>query len=262
MPKKYKKKYFLYVGLTTDEPQIGEAVKAYEAFAQVIGLKLYASQSTGNLGVESLDSQRLVYRALAEAKYEGVLAVHCEKESCFKPHLWNPQMPLTHAYARPEVAEIESVRDQIALAGESGFGGILHICHISSSDAVLLVDKERKTMRITCGVTPHHLLWNESKLREPDGLLYKMNPPLRSAASVKELREQLQRGKIDWIESDHAPHAREEKLGPPYASGYPSLTLYKDLIEEFLPSLGITKKQISSLTDGNIRKAFGRKLHA
>jgi len=31
-------------------------------------------------------------------------------------------------------------------------------------------------MKITCGVTPHHLMWDQSRMEEPGGLLYKMNP--------------------------------------------------------------------------------------
>lgn len=254
VPTKYKKNYYLYVGLTSDAKQIAQAVQAYNQFPQVIGFKLYAGQSTGNLGVVKEESQKKVYEALTKNEYKGVLAVHCEKESLFIPNLWDPKKPITHAKSRPEIAEIESVKDQIAFVKKYGFKGTLHIAHISVPKAVELVDQARKSISITCGVTPHHLLWDESKLNEKEGLLYKMNPPLRPRKSVIQLRTMLD--KIDWIETDHAPHTKEEKMGPPYASGYPSLQLYKDLIETYLPQWHVPTQLIASMTHHNILKTF------
>ncbi len=115
-------------------------------------------------------------------------------------------------------------------------------------------------MRITCGVTPHHILWDDEMLKRPDGLLYKMNPPLRGKKDVDELRQYLREGKIDWIETDHAPHPIGEKLYPPYLSGYPSLYLYRDFVENFLPSMGLNMALIKQLTFENIYRTFEDKL--
>ncbi len=260
VPKERRKNYFLYMGLASDPKQIKEAVNTYNAYPEIIGFKLYAGQSTGNLGVVNEESQKKVYGVLAGLHYKGVLAVHCEKESFFKPILWNPIKPITHAESRPEIAELESVKDQIHFAKESEFKGTIHICHISSPDAVMLVDKARASLNITCGVTPHHLLWDESKLKAKDGLLYKMNPPLRCKASVITLRKLLVDAKIDWIETDHAPHTKVEKMSPPYASGYPSLTLYKELVTKHLQDWGASSHLIKKMTHDNIIKAFSNKL--
>jgi len=114
-------------------------------------------------------------------------------------------------------------------------------------------------MKITCGVTPHHLLWNEENMRQPDGMLYKMNPPLRAKEDVQALLIRLKEGSIDWIETDHAPHAVGEKLFPPYISGYPSLYIYKDLLD-ILRARGMKEGQIDDMTYYNIKKAFGHKV--
>ena len=45
---------------------------------------------------------------------------------------------------------------------------------------------------------------------QPDPV-YKVNPPLRTAADVEALREGLRDGTIDIIATDHAPHATEDK---------------------------------------------------
>ena len=114
-------------------------------------------------------------------------------------------------------------------------------------------------MKITCGATPHHIMWDSSKMEGPNGLLYKINPPLRDIESVLGLRQRLIEGKIDWIETDHAPHTIDQKLRYPHASGYPSLTLYHQFITEFLPGLGLSQEQITALTSKNIIRVFYEK---
>lgn len=255
VPESEKERYYLYIGATSDEKQLIDAVRIANETKEVIGLKLFAGKSTGNLAVISEEEQYSIYSVLAENNYKGVIAVHCEKES-FMKDIFNPKEPITHAYSRPKVAEIESIKDQIEFVKHSNFKGTLHICHVSCKESVELINSARSEINITCGVTPHHLLWDETKMNSDVGLLYKMNPPLRSKDDVITLREFLKSGKIDWIETDHAPHAIGEKLHKGYPSGYPSLYLYKELVEKFLPMLGLNQKQIDDLTFNNIVKTF------
>ncbi|HLD89264.1 MAG TPA: dihydroorotase [Candidatus Nanoarchaeia archaeon] len=263
VPKKNKRNYYIYMAVTSGEEQIKEAVRCYYKFREIIGLKLYAGPSTRNLGVEENKIQQ-VYKTLASLSYDGVLAVHCEKESMFKPELYDSVRPITHSYVRPEEAEFESIKEQIYYSIESGFAGTLHICHISSPKSVEIVDDARKKLKITCGVTPHHVMWHCEMLHGPDDWIYKTNPPLRSGRNVIELRKHLQEGKIDWIETDHAPYAHGEKIFIPgksdYPSGFPSMYLYSYFVEEYLPRIGASKELIGKMTYLNIMKAFGSKL--
>ncbi len=257
VPKTEVGNYFLFLGLTSDEQQLQEAVNVYRKFKEVIGFKLYAGESVGDLAVIDPKKQFGIYRILADLNYKGVLAVHCEKESELKSEEWDPLNPISHSFARPQQAEISAIQDQIRFAKEMDFQGTLHIVHISCPKSVELVDEARKDIKITCGVTPHHILWDAREMNRPDGLLYKMNPPLRSQVTVSGLIKLLIAGKIDWIETDHAPHAIGEKLFFPYLSGFPSLYLYRKFVEEFLPSIGVSPKQIRKLTFENICRTFG-----
>ncbi|MGM5484032.1 MAG: dihydroorotase [Nanobdellota archaeon] len=259
VPEKQKERYRLYIGVTEEEKQIYEAIKLVRENPYVIGLKMFAGKSTGNLALIKEEQQKKVYNKLAEKNYKGVIAVHCEKEAHMGEIKFNPDKPLTHALSRPEKAEIKSVNDQIKFAKEAGFEGTLHICHLSCIDSLEKIKKVRDSeisFKITCGMTPHHILWDESRLEGNHGLLYKMNPPLRNKKNVKALREALANDEIDWIETDHAPHAIGEKLHSGHPSGYPSLYLYKKLIEEFLPSIGVKEETIKKMTYYNIKKAF------
>ena len=185
--------YGIYAGITSNPNQIREVVKAWrELFPRVVGLKMFAGHSVGNLGIIGEDEQRLVYQTLSDEDYRGVLAVHCEKESLLRFNLWNPLNPRSHSYARPPESEVESVKDQIDFATESQFRGILHIAHISVPESVGLVDRVRQegTIKISCGLTPHHcLLSYESVPESQDGLIYKVNPPLRDDVSCRKMLE-------------------------------------------------------------------------
>ena len=256
VPKNRLKDYYLYIGATSNLDQLKQAVSCWHKYRQVIGIKMFAGHSVGSLAIVSPKKQKFVYQTLTSLGYRGVLAVHCEKEELLNTNLFNPQKPITHSLSRPKIAEIQSIKEQIQMASLSKFKGILHICHISTSQSVNLISRAKKHLRLTCGITPHHLLWDHSQQKKHNGLLYKMNPPLRNPNNVAKLRTMLLEGKIDWIETDHAPHQIAEKIYPPYMSGFPSLILYHDLIKNKLPSWGFTPSQIKKLTFLNIMEAF------
>jgi len=247
--------YGFYIGLTSDENQIIEAVNLWKEYSSnVVGLKMYAGHSVGSLGIIKEDEQRLVYRTLASHNYGGVLAVHCEKESLLRPELFNPENPKTHSFARPPESEIESVKDQIKFAEEVNFEGNLHICHVSVPDSVELVNNAKYVM-ISCAVTPHHCMLNYEMIPESkEGLIYKVNPPLRSREHSEKLFSLLKNGKIDFIETDHAPHTLKEKLENKM-SGFPGLPFYPNFIK-YLEKKGFSKDQIYNLTYGNICRIF------
>ncbi|MCK5198383.1 MAG: dihydroorotase [Spirochaetales bacterium] len=244
-------------GTTANEKQIMEVVDLWKRlFPKIPGLKMFAGQSTGNMGITEYEEQQQVYRTLAEQNYTGVLMVHCEKESLLRPDLFDPQNPETHLTARPPKAEIESVRDQIVLAEKEGFRGTLHICHISVPASLDILEKKGGNLpfSITCGITPHHALLSVEDMKKPDGILLKVNPPLRSEAMRKQMFAALCNGRIDWIETDHAPHTIKEKMTD-YASGIPGLQFYSRFIE-ILYKNGLSHKTINNLTFGNIVKTF------
>lgn len=86
-----------------------------------------------------------------------------------------------------------------------------HVCHVSTKESVRVIrDAKRAGIRVTAEVTPHHLLMNEHDILTDDAN-YKMNPPLRAKEDQQALLEGLLDGTIDFIATDHAPHAEEEK---------------------------------------------------
>jgi dihydroorotase len=109
----------------------------------------------------------------------------------------------------PAVAEEAIIARDVLLAGH--VGARLHICHVSTAGSVELIRwAKSKGWRITAEVTPHHLLLTDDLAAGYD-LVFKVNPPLRTAEDVAALRAGLLDGTIDCVATDHAPHAVEDK---------------------------------------------------
>lgn len=251
--------YGLYIGVTSDSNQLKEAVATHKKlFPKVVGLKMYAGHSVGKLGIIKEEEQKSVYQTLSNEGYNGILAVHCEKQSLLRPDLWDSSIPSSHSYARPPEAETASIEDQINFAADYKFKGTLHIAHTSVPGSVELVDKARKQgiIRISCGLTPHHACLSYELIPESqEGLLYKVNPPLRDKKSAEGMLNLLKEGKIDWIETDHAPHTLKEKSGE-FMSGFPGLPFYPHFLK-YLENIGFSEDGILNLTHYNICKIFG-----
>jgi dihydroorotase len=247
--------YHLYAGLTEDSEQIASMVALTKSLkGKVIGLKLFAGHSTGNMGLISEQQQRKVYETLAACQYDGVVAVHCEKESLLLPDLEDPSDFSTHSLARPFQAEVQSVADQLAFSRDANFTGTLHICHLSSPKALSLIEEARRQGRkVTCAVTPHHVLLS-SEVAKDQSLYAKMNPPLRSESERKELFSALLSGKIDWIETDHAPHTLQDKRNG--ACGIPGFSGLLLLVKVLMDN-GCSLERLKLLLGGRVRQVFG-----
>jgi len=248
----------MYAGITADPTQIAAVVEAHDDFfPRVVGLKMFAGQSTGNMGVIEESQQQLVYETLAGLGYKGVLVVHCEKESLMRSDLWNLEVPYSHALARPPEAEAESVKDQIRFAQKAGYKGTLHIAHISTPDAFYALDMARYTsdFTITCEITPHHAMLNTDMMTRERGHTLKMNPPLRPKHMQEHMLKLLLDGKITYIATDHAPHTIKEKQSNKSPSGIPGLPYYPAFLQ-YLHSKGMSEEELNTYAHDNILKTF------
>lgn len=109
----------------------------------------------------------------------------------------------------PAAAEEIIVERDVALSGLTG--SPVHLAHLSSRGAIRAVrDGKARGVRVSCEVTPHHLILTDDRLAGYD-TNYKMNPPLREAADLDTLLDGVRDGTIDCIATDHAPHHYDEK---------------------------------------------------
>ncbi len=123
----------------------------------------------------------------------------------------------------PNEAEAGMVARDIELAALSG--GRLHLCHLSTGQAVEYVRAAKKRgIRVTAEATPHHLTITDEWVLGHHGEVAaavdiaaydtaaKVNPPLRVQDDVTAVIDGLRDGTIDMIATDHAPHAQTDKL--------------------------------------------------
>jgi dihydroorotase len=109
----------------------------------------------------------------------------------------------------PAAAEEAVIARDCLLAAH--VGSALHVCHVSTAGSVEIIRWAKgKGWRVTAEVTPHHLLLTDDLTVGYDPV-YKVNPPLRTAADVAALRAGLADGTIDCVATDHAPHPVEAK---------------------------------------------------
>jgi allantoinase len=117
--------------------------------------------------------------------------------------------PLAHCDFRPPIAEIEAAMRCITLAEEANVH--LHICHISASGTVDIIERAQSEGQLVTGETStNYLLFTRDTMKER-GPYAKVDPPLRGKDDQFRLWEGLNDGTIDILASDHAPYTKEEK---------------------------------------------------
>ena len=93
-------------------------------------------------------------------------------------------------------------------------GASMHFLHLSTIGAIDLVRRaKREGLSITAEATPHHLSLSDAEIASYNPV-FKVNPPLRTAADVNGVRAGILDGTIDAIATDHAPHSPELKDEP------------------------------------------------
>lgn len=154
----------------------------------VHGLKIYLNHTTGNF-------------ILDKAKLKEIFAA------------WPKELPILFH------AEEETFDTVLELVKQSPRP--VHLCHMTTKyELEHIIEAKEAGLPVTCGVTPHHLFLTEkdTKILGPFGM---MKPVLKPQRDVDFLWKHLKA--IDVIESDHAPHTKEEKELLPTPFGVPGL---------------------------------------
>ena len=111
----------------------------------------------------------------------------------------------------PASAEDAATATALVLAAETG--SKVHITHVSTALSAALVGFFKDRADVTADTTPHHLTLTDALVSTLEGM-YRVNPPLRPEEDRAGLTEALRAGTLDFVATDHAPHALEEKELP------------------------------------------------
>ncbi|HVW66525.1 MAG TPA: dihydroorotase family protein [Candidatus Peribacteraceae bacterium] len=179
--------------------------------SRLAGVKIFLDHSTGDQKVEDalLDD---LFQACAD--HNLPLVAHCEDpDENAKAAMQNTRTGVAvHSLLRPATSEAIAIERAINLARKHGTH--LHVAHLTTEGGIDLVRKAKADgLRVTCEVTPHHLILTTDDY-EKLGTLIKVNPPIRSAKHRFALWQGIIDGVVDCVSTDHAPHTLQEKQNP------------------------------------------------
>lgn len=210
----------IYYGVHPD----GNLETFAEAMPHVVGLKIYCGQTTGDLFVAGLQRED----HFAAWQDHGLVAVHAEDD------------------------EVDAVLDLVDRHRIH-----THFCHISTQAELdsLRAAKDRG-LPVSVGVCPHHL-WLTVEDEYRLGPFALMKPPLKSQRDVDYLWQGLRADWIDVVESDHAPHALDEKRTMPSAYGVPGLESLLPLMGTAVAEERLELDRLEELVVTSPRRIFG-----
>ncbi len=174
-----------FVSAVNDMPP--EIVAA--AGKHAIGMKIYVSETFGNLRIDTLDTLAAYFAAW---RGPGPIAVHAE------------DMMLATCLA------LADLYDQH-----------LHVVHVSLKSEIELIRRAKERgQRVTCEVSPHHLYLTQADAARL-GPYGDMRPRLATESDRQALWDNIDI--VDCIATDHAPHTKAEKESENPPPGVPGL---------------------------------------
>lgn len=177
-----------------------------------VGFKLFMGSQIGGLNID--EDENLLDAFMAVAPLNVPVALHAEDRALLSANeekLRQAKKNGTTAFqqAHSEEVEVKAVERLLKISARTDVQ--MHFCHVSTEKGLNAIAEAKKTGRkVTCEVTPNHLLLSTAGL-ERYGQLAIMAPPLRNKDQVDALWNGLEQGWVDALGSDHAPHALSEK---------------------------------------------------
>lgn len=235
--------FFLYLYLTNNEKLVGVPNDLSNSL-RYIKVFLYDER---HFDIITKDQKKLPRTPL--------YVFHAEHPAYIKSSL--PRDAIDHNNIRSPKAEIEGVKLALSLA-ERGYR--IHITHVTVPTALRLIRGAKKRgLKVSCDVTPHHLIFYLEKIDVNDPV-FKVNPPIRPKILRDSLIKFLYANEIDIIATDHAPHAIEDKKDfPSAASGVASIQYFLPLVYSLSRKIHINFNKILPLLSENPARIFGIK---
>jgi len=185
---------------------------AGEELAAIGAMKAAGAVAVSDDG-QPVMSSRVMRRAMEFARSYGLpLIDHCEELDLAAGGDMNEGVESVRLGLRgiPAVSEDVMVARDLLLAELTG--ARCHIAHISTRNAVAMVDYARRNgVAVTCEATPHHFTLADCDMAPYDSN-FKMKPPLRAPLHRAAVVEGIAAGTVTAIATDHAPHPGSEKM--------------------------------------------------
>jgi dihydroorotase len=138
---------------------------------------------------------------------------------------------------------------------------IIHFCHVSCIESYLEIKKSQEyNSKISFEVTPHHLLLS-NKIKLDNSNYGKVLPPLRDLENSVFLFNELKKGEIEFIGTDHAPHTLAEKAKhfSKSPSGFPGFETYPLLLLDKVFNFQLSLENFVKVASENPAKTYNLK---
>lgn len=201
---------------------------------------------------------------MAQIADKGPLLVHAEEESIID--MEKSKVPdsdkgdfLHVSLTRPNAAERIAVEGMVAVAKETG--AKICIAHSSAKETADIRKRERTSENaVILETCPHYLHLNNEKLKDENGGLYCINPPLRTAEDSARLWQAVMEEDIAILSTDHCPYLTKYKANKDYLTvpcGVDGMqTRVQFLFSEGVMKRGLPMAQFVRQTSTNAAKFY------
>ena len=204
----------------------------------------------------------------AAAAHDVVVMIHCENDALVAAArerlVRGGKTSLAfHGAARPALAEIEAANRALFLGRAAG-DPTIYVVHCSASGTVTEVTKASASQKAIAETTVQYLMLDERVYTGAHPEWGIMQPPLRAPEEKSRLWEQVMRGEIATIGTDHCDYSitqkREHTEFTKTPGGIPGLETMLPLLATAGVAEGrITWQRLAELTSANPARIFGLK---
>jgi len=241
--------FAFFVGATREN---ADDLAELERLPGAAGVKVFIGSSTGDLLV---DDEQTLKRILATIRRRA--SFHSEDEARLKERasLRREGDPSSHSEWRDPQAALTATERLLRCATDAGKR--VHVLHVSTAEEMSLLALHKHVASVE--VTPQHLTLVTPEAYEQLGAKAQMNPPLRDRYHQERLWWGIERGVVDVLGSDHAPHTLEEKAKsyPETPSGMPGVQTLVPLMLDHVNAGRLSLARFVDLTSAGPQRIFG-----
>lgn len=243
--------YAFYVGGT---PQKGVDWHHLEELSGCAGIKIFMGASTGDLLVEEDEAIEAIL-----SKVKRRVAVHAEDNYRLNERFHIAKEgahPKFHEEWRDKISAIRATERLLKIARKTS--AKVHVLHITTAEEMEILSKNKDIA--TAEVLPQHLTFNSEDYLTL-GSRVQMNPPIRDEKNRLKLWKAVDKGVVDVIASDHAPHTLQEKAKtyPESPSGMPGVQTIVPILLNHANEGRITLERIVDCMSGCLARVWGVK---
>lgn len=235
--RKSRVNYGLFMQAVADGPRAPE---------NAAGVKIFMAKGSFLAEISDVDALARVFRA------QDRVVIHAEDERKFVENS-------AHHLRRPRAAVLAALKSIEAAwrRTPAKMRPRLVVAHCSTADEIAWVRKMKRAGHDVWAETcPHYFLLSEQDYLERGSVL-QVNPPLRTEEDRAAIYEAVKNGGIDFVSTDHAPHAPAEKASANPPSGIAGIEWLGPILLTLAKRGELSWKRYLEISGQNAARCYG-----